>query len=96
MSNKSMTLVSSLPGMARTRSRAAGILLLTGDGVGSGHDAAALRIVGHRREFTVCDPVQQPLVFKSDVPDESQSGLGLRVRLVVEMGVGDRPRCLFK
>jgi hypothetical protein len=41
-------------------------------------------------EAAVRDAVQEPLVFQCDMPDEAQSGLGLRVRRVVEMAVGNR------
>ena len=65
-------------------------MLIPGDSVGRVHDAAGVGIVGRRDEGAVGNAVQQPLVFERNVPDQSEAGLGLRVRPVVEAIVRDR------
>ena len=60
-----------------------------GDGLGRIHEAAGVRVIGGRRERTVGNAVQKPLVFQNDVAYQSQGGLGLSVGTVIEMIGGD-------
>jgi hypothetical protein len=52
-------------------------------------------LIGRRRERTVRNAVQQPLVFQDNVAYQSQGSLGLSIGTVVEMiggdGVDDTP-----
>ena len=66
------------------------ICLVAGGGIGRIHDPAGIGIIGRIRKFAVGDAVQQPRVFQRKVTDESQARLGLRVRPVVEIAVGNR------
>src|ERR1700676_5123029 len=64
-------------------------LSVTSGGFGRVHNAAGIGIVGRRRELTIRDAIQQPLIFQREMPDEPQAGLRFRVRLVVETIVGN-------
>ena len=72
MPSKSMTFVSFSPDIrAHAIKGSRNSFFVTGDSVGRVHNSARVRIVGRRRECAVRDRVQQPFVFKSDVPNEA-------------------------